>query len=161
MKTLGMIFLFLSISFFGFYIAEKYISVIKDLKRVELFIKNVLLCLESENMTVDEIFEFIKKSGDKNTNNFLDSISRKDFSQISKKSTDTNFCKNKTANSILEEIFSVLGKYSAKEQIKEISFCRNKIHAYYEKNERSFFEKAKLSRYSGILAAIFSVILFI
>ena len=161
MKILGIILLFLSVSFFGFYIAEKYISEIKDLKRVDLFIKNILFGLESENMTVNEIFEFEKNSGDKKTKDFLDSISPKDFEKINEKAFETNFCKNKTANLILNEVFSVLGKYSAKEQIKEISFCRNKILSYYDKNEKLFLEKAKLSRYSGILAAIFSIILFI
>ena len=71
MKILGIIFLFLSVSFFGFYIAEKYISEIKDLKRVDLFIKNILFGLESENMTVNEIFEFTKNYGDKKSFVFL------------------------------------------------------------------------------------------
>ena len=60
MKILGILFLFFSISFMGFYIAEKYLSEIRDLKRTEFLIKNILLGLESENMTVYEIFEFLK-----------------------------------------------------------------------------------------------------
>ena len=79
MKIIGIVLLFSSITFFGFYISEKYISITKDIKRADFLIRNILLGLESENMTVCEIFEFAKNSGDKKTRIFLDSLSPKDL----------------------------------------------------------------------------------
>lgn len=161
MKIIGILFLFISILFFGFYLSEKYISILNDIKRADRLLKNIILGLESENLTVKEIFEFSKKSGDEKTLCFLNSISPKDFCKITKKSVETGFCKDKAVNSYLEEAFFVLGKYTAYEQIREINICRNKINDYYKKEEKTIYEKAKLSGYSGIFAGILAVILFI
>ena len=161
MKLCGILFLFISISSLGFFISEKYISKLKDIQRVDLFIKNVLLGLENENMTINEIFEFIEKSCDDKTKNFLYSSSPENFKKISEIAYTSDFCKDKTVILILDEVFYVLGKYSAAEQIKEINFCRNKVISYSQKKENSFLEKAKLSRCSGVLAGILAAIMFI
>ncbi|MBQ3531800.1 MAG: hypothetical protein IJA05_07780 [Oscillospiraceae bacterium] len=161
MKILGIILLFFSVSSFGFLVSENYVSLLKDVKRVDSFIKNILLGIESENMTINEIFDFTENSCDDKTKNFLSSVIPENFKNISEVAYITNFCKDRTVNSILEEVFFVLGKYSAAEQIREINFCRNKINTYYQKIEAPFLQKIKLLRYSGVLAGMFAAIIFI
>lgn len=158
MKITGLIFIFAAFSATGFYFSEKYISLLNDIKRADLFLKNLIFGIKCEHMTVYEIFKEIIKNCDKKTKNFLSDISPENFEKISEYSEKSGFCKNKTANSILEEAFFVLGKYSASEQEPELEFCRGKLKALYEKNEHDFLSKAKLSKSFGILSGLFAVI---
>lgn len=161
MKIIGMVFVFVSISYSGFHISEIYLSVLKDIKRADTLLKNMILGIESENMTLKEIFDLCIKNGDEKTKSFLEKIVPGNYEHASETASSTEFCRNKDVCNILDEVFLILGKYSAMEQIREIEICRNKIKAYYDKNEDKFREKAKLSKYSGILAGFFAVILFI
>ena len=62
MKLIGIILIFLSVSFVGYEIGNKYISELKGIKRAEILLKNIILCLENENMTLKEIGESIEVS---------------------------------------------------------------------------------------------------
>ena len=64
-------------------------------------------------------------------------------------------------NYILKEAFSVIGRYSAEDQISEIEFCRKKLNEIYLKNENEFRSKSKLSKSFGVLAGAFLIIIFI
>ena len=161
MKTAGLILIFSALASTGFYFSEKYLSLLNDIKRTENFVKNLLLGIKSEHMTIYEIFNEINRMGDKKTKKFLTELSPEKFEKISEYSEKCGFSKNETANSILEEAFFVLGKYSASEQETELEFCRNKLKTLYEKSESDFRSKAKLSKSFGILSGIFAVIVFI
>ena len=161
MKILGLLLLFGSASFSGFLIANNFVSYLKDVKRVEDFIKNIILCLKKENMTLMKIFETCSNLSDSKTKDFIKSISPKDFDKIHFMAKESGFCKNKSALLILQEAFSVLGKYSLSEQISELEFCRKKASELYSKSEKDLLSKAKIFKSSGILAGTFLVIIFI
>ena len=159
MKLAGILFLFCFISSIGFEIGSGYISLIKDIERVELFLKNIILCLENENMTVGEIFENCYASGDEKTKLFIISVQNNNFEKASKSAFECGFCNNIEVFPILDEVFAVLGKYSAAEQIRELGFCRNKLKNIHHENKKTLCSKARLSRYSGVLAGAFISIL--
>lgn len=161
MKIFGLLLLFGSASFSGFLIANNFVSYLKDIKRVECFIKNIILCLKKENMTVIKIFETCSGLSDSKTKDFIESISPKDFDKIQIPAKESDFCKNKSALLILQEAFGVLGKYSLSEQICELEFCRKKANELYSKSEIDLLSKAKIFKYSGILAGTFLVIILI
>lgn len=161
MKTLGLLLLFGSTSFSGFLIANNFVSYLKDIKRIEDFIKNIILCLKKENMTLMKIFETCSNLSDSKTKDFIKTISPKDFDKIHFMAKESGFCKNKSALLILQEAFSVLGKYSLSEQISELEFCRKKANELYSKSEKDLLSKAKIFKSSGILAGTFLVIIFI
>ena len=161
MKLFGLLLLFSSAMFSGFWISGNFISDLKDISRVENFIKNIILCLKKENMTLIKIFETCSNLSDSKTKDFIKSISPKDFEKIYVPAKESGFCKNKAANLILQEAFDVLGKYSLSEQICELQFCRKKANELYSKSENDLLSKAKISKYSGILAGTFLVIILI
>ena len=154
MRVLGIAFLFGASIFTGFYIAENRLSILKDYIRIENLLKNIILGIQSENLSITEIFKNIKKHCDNKTACFIENIDFKNF-------TDFELSDDKNANEILKDAFSVLGKYSAKEQIKELEFCRIRINELYLKNEKDIFLKAKLSKYSGVFCGMFFVIILI
>ncbi len=161
MKFIGICFIVFSFSSIGYLSGNRYISMLKDIKRIENFIKNIILFLKNENMTVNEIFKNCAVFGDEKTKDFLVEIQKNESVNISNISEQTGFCKNKTANLFLQEVFLVLGKYSSEEQIKEFEFCRSKIKNLYEKEEADYISKAKLCRNLGFLSGIFVSIIII
>ena len=161
MKILGLIIIFTVLTILGFSKAKDCISSLEDMKRAEFLLKNIVFCLKKENMPVNRIFDSCILECDGKTKDFLLSVSLKNLNNIGIISEKTGFCSDKKVNSVLEEVFSVLGKYSAEHQITEIEFCRKKISGIYEKSEKDFLSKAKLFRYSGVLAGLFFVILLI
>lgn len=161
MKLFGICFILFSFSAIGFFFGNGYISMLKDMKRAELLVKNIILFLKNENMTVSEIFENCINFGDRETKLFLSELQKNRCSDISFLAEKSGFSKNKTVNFLLEEIFFVLGKYSTEEQIRELEFCRSKIINLFEKEESDFKAKAKLFKSMGILSGIFISILII
>ena len=158
---LGIILVIVSFSTLGFYLADKKLSVLKSIKRMDKLLEIIILSLESERMTLEEIFENNSFYNDKSTSDFLSKLSPSDFSNVSNIALECGFCTNKTALSILDEVFFVLGKYSSDEQIKEISFCRNKLNSFFEKINDEILSKAKLLKYSGFFAGITTAIILI
>ena len=57
MKLFGLLLLFSSAMLSGFWISSGFLSDLKDISRIENFIKNIILCLKKENMTLIKIFE--------------------------------------------------------------------------------------------------------
>lgn len=161
MRILGILFILFSVSFTGFEIGNRYLSELNGIKRAERFLKNIILCLENENMTLREIFENSVILCDGKTKEFVSELNKNGKSDICEKALKTGFCKNKTAALVLEEVFSVLGKYSSEKQIREISFCRNKLNNLYNQNEDILRSKSKLAKISGILAGAFFAIILI
>ncbi len=161
MKILGLLMVLVSACGIGFYIGEKYISQLKGVKKAEKLVGNIILGLQSERLTLSEIFENIAVSGDLSTQSFIENLSFNNLSTVSKTAEESGFCCDKEAILILNEAFSVLGKYSAEEQIKELLFSREKLKRLYEKNEEDIKNKAKLSRCSGALAGVFIFIVLI
>ena len=161
MKFIGIFLIFFSFSLFGFSLGNKYLSMLKDMKRAEIFIKNIILFIKNENLTVEEIFENCISCGDKETKKFLSELRDSHDGNISFLAEKSGFSKNKTVNLLLEEVFYVLGKYSSEEQIKEFEFCRSKIKNLFEKEEKDFTDRAKLCRNLGILSGLFVSIMII
>ena len=161
MKILGLIIIFSIFTFLGFSKAKDSVSALEDMKRAEFLLKNIIFCLKRENMPINRIFENCIIECDGKTKEFLCSVSLKNLNSIDNIANKTGFCVNKKVNGVLSEAFSVLGKYSAEHQISEIEFCRKKINGIYEKSEKDLLSKAKLFRYSGVLAGLFFVILLI
>lgn len=151
MKFFGMIFIFSAFVMTGFYAGEKNTSALKDMESAHCFIKNILICLKNEHMTISKIFDFASNYGDDRTKNFIKQY------KIDK---SKNFCSSKEVNDIINEVFFVLGKYSIDDQLREIEFCREKLKNLYDSNIKKQTEKAKLCRRFGILFGFLSVILF-
>lgn len=161
MKLAGLIFLFCSASLCGFFTGNRYINMLKDISRAENLLKNIVLCLKKEKMTVYEILENCSLLCDSKTKMFLSKLSPKTFYDADFLSNENKFCSEKNVNYILKEAFSVIGRYSAEDQISEIEFCRKKLNEIYLKNENEFRSKSKLSRSFGVLAGAFLIIIFI
>ena len=161
MKLIGIILIFLSVSFVGYEIGNKYISELKGIKRAEILLKNIILCLENENMTLKEIFENELVLFDKKTEEFICELNRHERKNVAQNAIESGFCNNKSAALVLGEAFSVLGRYSSDDQIREISFCRNRLNDILKQNEPIIKSKIKLARISGILAGSLISILFL
>ncbi|MBQ7874841.1 MAG: hypothetical protein IJ306_06780 [Oscillospiraceae bacterium] len=160
MKLFGITMIFAAAAAAGFLAEEKYLSMLKGIKRAENLMVNFILGLKSERLTLSEIFENAVSSGDEKTKRFIMNIPLQKLEDAPEISEKCGFCNDRTANSILGEAFCMLGKYSADEQISELEFCRNRFRSLYEKNEEPYKMKAKLSRYAGILSGIFFAIIF-
>lgn len=161
MKCLGLAFIFISIVSLGFFTANHYIYRLKEIKRVEFLLKNIILCLKKENTTIPMMFKNCSDICDSETSKFLSEILPNKFNNIGALAYENGFCSNKITNLILQEAFSVLGRYPTNEQITEIEFCRKKINELYLKNEEKYISQAKLSRYFGILLGAFFIIILI
>ena len=161
MKSLGIVILFSSFTFLGFSEAKKCILALESIKRTEFLLKNIVFCLKKENMAVNKIFENCICECDEKTKLFLESFSFRSSQSIDFIARKSEFCLLSEVNSVLQEAFSVLGKYPAEHQISEIEFCRKKIGNIYEKREKDFLSKAKLFRYSGVLAGLFFTVMLI
>ena len=161
LKTLGIIFVFSAFVFCGFYFSRKELAVLKSIKRAEQFLYNIILCVQNEHMTVIDIFKTAEKSGDAATKAFLQNIDINHLEDAPKAAETSGFSANKTVTEVLCEVFFVLGRYSAEEQIKEISFCRKKLLQLYEKNKDVSENKAKLCIYIGFFCGISAVVILI
>jgi len=161
MKLLGIILIFFSFACGGIISGNRYILFLEEIKRAEMLLKNIIFCLKKERMTVLEILDKCSVLCDEKTKDFLFGITPKNFPEIGKLAEKRNFCSEKNANYILQEAFSVLGKYSAEDQISELEFCRKKLENLYLKNEENFISKARLLKNSGFLAGAFFVIILV
>lgn len=160
MKIIGAILILSASLYSGFIMADRFINKLKSMKRAENLLKNVILALRKENMTVSEIFGYASFY-DGNTGVFLEEIIRNRFSDIGKTAKECGFCSDVSVNRIIAEAFSVLGKFSAEEQIKEIEFCRERINGIIEKKEEQLTAKANLCRKAGIISGVFFLIIFL
>lgn len=161
MKTAGLFLLFLSVCSAGFLISNDYILILKEARRTEELLKNFLIGIRSENISLSEIFEKISDSCDSKTKEFIKNLNYKDFQKIDSYILKSGFCKNRTIINILSKAFSILGRYSASEQISEIESCIALVQAFYEKNEDEILSKSKLFKSFGILMGLLAVILSI
>lgn len=161
MKAVGIIFIITSFSAFGFYKSQKQLSVLKGIERAEKFLKNVLICLNTEHMTVKEIIENIAKTSDDKTKRFVLCLNDHDLTNSMKTSDLCDFCPSKEAVYIISEAFSVLGKYSLDEQTHEIENCIEKLKNIYRNKEDETKKKAEFSKISGILCGFFAAVLLI
>lgn len=161
MKLIGISMIISACSLLGFAVAKEYNSVLNGINRAEKLIKTIIFCLHNEHMSIPEILSYIYSVGDNKTKNFIENIEFSSLGNIEETAIKCGFCKDETANSILREVFSVIGKYSAKEQIAELEFCRNKLNRLYENNAEIIKNKAEFSRRFGILAGIFIAVIFI
>ena len=161
MKTIGIILIFLSVFSFGIFFYIKNISVLKSIKRAEEFLGVILLGIKSERMTVSEILLNAEENSDYITKRFLKSIEPKSLNNAVKTAEECGFSRSKKVSEILDSAFSVLGKYSYDDQIKEIGFCREKLLKLYENAEENLKTKAKLAAYSGFFGGILAIIMFI
>lgn len=161
LKALGIILVFLAFVFTGLFFSYKQLLVLKSLKRAELFLYNIILCLQNGHMTVEKILETAGENGDEISKNFVKNISLNKLSEAPKAAKICGFSVITTVYEILEEVFFVLGRYSAEEQIKEITFCREKLQNFYSKNEENIKNKAKLFAYCGFFGGIAAAIIMI
>ena len=161
MKTIGIILIFLSVFSFGIFFYIKNISVLKSIKRAEEFLGVILFGIKSERMTVSEILLNAEENADYITKRFLKSIEPKSLKNAVKTAEECGFSRSKKVSEILDSAFSVLGKYSYDDQIKEIGFCREKLIKLYENAEENLKTKAKLAAYSGFFGGILAIIMFI
>ncbi len=164
MKLLGVVFIFVSLSAAGVLIGENYISVLKSIKRAENFLNILLIGLENGRLSIGEMLEKARASGDIETVAFIDILKNSLMTGGSvneKMFLESAFCKDKIAASSAFEAINILGKCSAEEQIEKMKYCRENIRKRYETAFDLYNKKAKLSRSSGILAGLLAVIIFI
>ena len=161
MKLIGLAIIFIAAAYGGFYIGDKYRFVLNGIKRAENLLGTIVFGIQNERVPLSELFNNIASNGDKQTNEFMRNIELRHLDKAQIIAEQCGFCNDKTAIAILSEAFSILGKYSAAEQIKELEYCRNKLRAHYEKIREPFLIKIKLSRYSGIFTGILLSIILI
>lgn len=161
MKLIGTAMIITACSCVGMLLSKEYISVLKGIERAEKLIKNISACLENENMSIPEIFEYISVLGDDKTNEFIENIRIGNMDNTSETAEQCGFCTDDEAKNILSEAFSVLGKSSASEQIKELDFCRNRLKSIRESKAEEIISKAKFARRIGFTAGVFAAVVLI
>lgn len=160
MKLLGGIMIFSAIAFSGFYSGEIYRKRLLSIAKAENLIKKIVLLLKKENMALPEMFSILSAE-DEITGDFLKKAEENRFCRIGEAAEESGFCKIDSVNSVLAEAFSVLGKYSADEQISEIEISRKKINDIYEKSKEPLLKKAGLIKKCGVLLGAFVLILIL
>ena len=161
MKIIGIMMIALACSTSGFVISQKYIEVLKGVQRAEDFIKNIIICIRNERMSIPDIFNYLFSFSDDYTKRFIDILVEFDFKNIDKKAFESGFCNDKTACKILREVFLILGRLSAEEQIKELEFARNKLTVYREKIYDELINKAKFSKKIGVISGVFIAVIML
>ncbi len=161
MKLIGIIMAAFSCSCAGFLAAQKYNTVLKGIIRTEKFIKNIILCLQNERMSIPDMLDYISSFSDEKTRLFICNLYGFDFTDIDKMAFECGFSEDETANLMLKEAFFVLGKFSAEEQINELVLCRNKLVNYIEKVSGILENKAKFAKRIGFICGIFIVVILI
>ncbi|MBR3610687.1 MAG: stage III sporulation protein AB [Oscillospiraceae bacterium] len=161
MKLIGIVMIISACSFLGFIAAQKYDGMLKDIKRSEMLIRNIIFCLKNEHMSIRDIFDYICESADEKTKNFLEALSPGYFENIGETALNCGFCKNSEALAVLSGAFAVLGKYSAKDQIRELEHCREKLILIYENNCENLKNKAKFSRKAGMITGLFAAVILL
>lgn len=167
MKTVGIIFIFFSLSAAGIAVGENYISVLKSIKRAEAFLSTLLIGLENGRLSVLEMLKNASLSDDAETKAFADMLEANfksscgNMVKVKEAVLKSDFCKDKIAALSLLEAIEILGKCSAEEQVEKIKFCRESIRKRYDTAFIPYSQKAKLSRSSGILAGLLAAIILI
>lgn len=161
MKYIGLFIIFCSVSFFGLYRAQKEKNVLKSITAMESIISKMILCIKNEHATIDDIFSYVKCNSDLSTKNLIDNLSPEKLSNARDIAKECCFSNDETVLSIIFDVFGILGRYSADEQIKEMEFAREKLINYHNSIESDIKIKAKLILKSSLLCGILAVILLI
>ena len=161
MKYIGLFIIFCSVSFFGLYRAQKEKNVLKSIKSTESIISTIILCIKNEHATIDDIFSYIKHNSNSSTGIFIDNLTPEKLSNAKEIAKECNFSDDETVLSIISDVFGILGRYSADEQIKELEIAREKLKTYYNSVESDIKTKASLFAKSSLLCGILAVILLI
>lgn len=165
MKIIGIVFIFCSLSAAGIAVGENYISVLRSIKRAEIFLNTLLIGLENGRLSVMEMLKNASFSYDEETKAFADMLEanfKSEGGNIKRESIlKSDFCKDKIASLSLLEAVDILGKCSAEEQIEKIKFCRENIRKRYDAAFILYNQKAKLSRSSGMLAGLLAAVILI
>ena len=151
----------LACSISGCMISQKYIEMLKGIWRTENLIKNIIICIQNERMSVPDIFDYLYSFSDDNTKKLIGILSEFDFNNIDKKALESGFCYDKTSCGILKEAFLILGRLSAEEQIKELEFARSKLSVYREKISDELINKAKFSKKIGVISGVFIAVIML
>ena len=155
MKMLGIFLIVFSCSILGFNFRKYFLCYLEDIIRAEKFISNIIIGIKSEKISLKEIFKNNLFNNDKKMLEFTKRLKPSELYKGKEIAMECGFCKNKQALSILSECFSIIGKYSAEEQISELEILRNKLLLLYKNSESEYKSKAKISGFFGILGGIF------
>lgn len=161
MKYVGLFIIFCSVSFIGLYRAQNENNVLKSITAMESIISKMILCIKNEHATIDDIFSYVKCNSDLSTKNLIDNLSPEKLSNARDIAKECCFSNDETVLSIISDVFGILGRYRADEQIKEMEFAREKLRNYYNSIESDIKIKAKLMLKSSLLCGILAVILLI
>lgn len=163
MKIAGIIFVFLFFAFWGFYRAYLYFISLAEIENCKKFLDSILLYLESNRLSLKEIFENIKECGNEAQKNLSERIEKNLYmgKSISKDDITISFCNDNVSSEILLEVLMFLGKCSANEQIQKIKTGIKNIERRYSEIFTDYKQKAKLSISMGIIIGFFVVIILI
>lgn len=163
MKIVGILFILVASCGMGWEFGQQHLSELKKIKNADAVLTTILTGLENGRQTVHEIFYQIESSADDEQAKIFEQVEKSFKSGKTFFHTDGErilFGKDPTVLENIRCTFSVLGKYSAEEQIAKIQFCRENIRNRYRILDEPFRQKAKLFQSLGVLGGLFlSVIL--
>ena len=161
MKYIGLFMIFCSVLFIGLNRAQKEKDVLKSIKSTESIVSKMILLIKNEHATTDDILSYIKHNSDLSTRKFIENLSLEKLSHSSKIAKECGFSNDTTVLSVISDVFGILGRYSADEQLKELEIAREKLKTYYNTIESDIKTKASLFAKSSLLCGILAVILLI
>lgn len=163
MKIVGILFILVASCGMGWEFGQQHLSELKKIKNADAVLTTILTGLENGRQTVHEIFYQIESSADDEQAKIFEQVEKSFKNGETFFHTDGErllFGKDPTVLENIRCTFSVLGKYSAEEQIAKIQFCRENIRNRYRILDEPFRQKAKLFQSLGVLGGLFlSVIL--
>lgn len=163
MKVIGVIFIFFVFTFLGFYKSYLYFLNLSEIECCRKFLDLILFYLESNCLSVTEIFNNIKKSGNKEQKDFTEKIKDRLYNgkNVSVDDIKKTLCKDNVSSEILSEVLMYLGRCSLTEQIQKIKTGIKNIDRRYNEMLSECKQKAKLAASMGIISGLFVIVIMI
>lgn len=155
MKTVGLLFIILSVSFAGLMLGKKFIEKLSDMKKAEEIITALINGTENGRHTFEEISEEICNiCGKEKTKQISEFTINGSLNGGQKLLSGSEEAKRAFKNALL-----VFGTCFASEQAKELEYYREIVRKEITLNEENYRKSAKLSGSLGILSGLLAAIL--
>ncbi len=163
MKVIGVIFIFFVFTFLGFYKSYLYFLNLSEIECCRKFLDLILFYLESNCLSVTEIFNNIEKSDNKVQKKFTEKMKDRLYSgkNVSADDIKKTLCKDNVSSEILADVLMYLGRCSLAEQIQKIKTGIKNIDRRYNEMFLECKQKAKLASSMGVISGLFVIVITI